>query len=51
MLKVVIEPQRLSVALKSKPDEPIVEGDLFEKIKVDETFWTIEDSQYLQITF
>lgn len=51
MLKVEIKPKHLFVALKGKEGEPLLNGELSEKVKVDDTFWTIEDSQYLNITF
>lgn len=41
--------QHLSVALKGS-SEKLVEGDLFEKIKVEDSFWSIEDNKYLVLT-
>lgn len=32
-------------------DEPIIDGELCEKVKVDDTFWNIEDNQSLLINF
>ena len=49
-LVVVIKPKYLSVALKGS-SEPIVAGDLCEKIKVEDSYWTIEDDKYLNINF
>ena len=51
MLKVEIKPKRLFVAIKGKENEPIVDGELCEKVKAEDSFWTIEDSEYLNITF
>ena len=51
MLKVDIQTKKLTVALKGKESEPIIDGELSEKIKVEDTFWTVEDNQYLNINF
>lgn len=50
-LDVEIKAKRLRVALKAKKDEPLVEGELCEKVKVDDTFWSVEDNQFLNINF
>jgi hypothetical protein len=39
----------LSVGLKGK--DPIISGELCEKIKVEDSFWTIEDNKFLNINF
>lgn len=31
--------------------EPLVDGELSEKIKVDDSFWSVEDKKYCNITF
>ena len=49
-LEVKIEPKKLYVKLKSQ-DEPLINGELQEKIKADETYWSIEDKKYLNIVF
>ena len=49
-LIVVIKPKRLKVQLKNA-DTPIVDGELCEKVKADDCFWSIEDNQFLQISF
>jgi hypothetical protein len=41
MLDVVIKSKFLSVAIKGQP--PIVSGDLCEKVKVEDSFWSVED--------
>ena len=51
MLKVEIKPKKLFVALKGKESEPLVDGELCEKVKVEDSAWVIEDSEYLNITF
>ena len=48
-LIVVMKPQYLSVAIKGQ-EEKLVEGDLFEKIKVEDSFWNLEDNKYLVLT-
>jgi hypothetical protein len=53
-LSVVIKKKHLKVALKAKPDEPIIDGPLHKEIKVDETLWSIESDgakRLLQINF
>lgn len=40
----------MKVQLKGS-DEPIIDGELCEKVKVDDTFWNIEDNQSLLINF
>ena len=32
-------------------DEPLVDGELAEKVKVDDSFWSVEDGQYLNVNF
>jgi len=50
MLQVKIEPKRLFVKLKAD-DQPLIDGELQEKIKVDDSYWSIEDKKYINITF
>ncbi|KAF5198482.1 Nuclear migration protein nudc [Thalictrum thalictroides] len=38
---------RLKVGLKGKP--PIIDGDLFQSIKVDDCFWSIEDEKFISV--
>ena len=51
MLDVNIKAKHLRVALKSKPKEPLVDGELAEKVKVDDSFWSVEDGHFLNINF
>ena len=51
MLKVEIKPKRLFVSLKGKESEPIIEGELCERVKADESFWTVDNKEFLTITF
>jgi hypothetical protein len=48
-LSVVIKPKFLSVAFKGK--EPFVSGELCEKVKVDDSFWSVEENKFLNINF
>lgn len=48
-LSVEIKPKHLKVGFKGKA--PFLEGDLCEKVKVEDSLWTIEDRKFLQITF
>lgn len=49
MLDVQIKSKFLSVAIKGQP--PIVKGDLCEKVKVEDSFWSVEDQKFLNINF
>lgn len=44
-----MKPKHLRVGLKGK--EPILDGELYEKIKVEDSMWSIEDNKYLNINF
>ncbi|KAJ1311668.1 hypothetical protein OPQ81_010142 [Rhizoctonia solani] len=46
-LVVKIQKKKLSAGLKGK--EPILEGDLCQEIKVEESTWTVEDQEFLDI--
>lgn len=50
MCDVRIKPKRLYVKLKDQ-EQPIIDGELQEKIKVEDSFWSIEDKKYINITF
>lgn len=39
------------MALKSKPNEPLIDGELAEKVKTDDSFWSVEDGHFLNINF
>lgn len=47
---MTIKPKHLLVKLKDQ-QESIIDGDLSEKIKVEDSFWSIEDKKYINITF
>ena len=49
-LVVVMKPKHLYVKLVSQ-DTPLIDGDLQEKVKVEDSFWNIEDKKYLNIVF
>lgn len=42
-LNVVIKKKHLKIALKTKPNEPIVDGPLHKEVKTDETIWSVQD--------
>ena len=42
-IEVVFKPKHLRVALRSKPDEPFVDGELTKTISVDDSTWTLSD--------
>jgi CS domain len=46
-MDIKMQSKAISVALKGSKDGPLLKGDLSEKIKVDDSFWTIEDRKYL----
>lgn len=50
MIDVQIRPKRLLVKLKNQ-EQPLVEGELQEKVKVEDSFWSLEDQKYINITF
>lgn len=50
MLDIVMRPKHLKVKLKGE-DICIIDGDLQEKIKVEESFWNLEDKKYVNISF
>lgn len=47
-LNVVISSQHLTVGMKGQP--PIIDGDLFSAVKVEESMWTIEDGCTVVVT-
>lgn len=50
MLEVKIQPKHVFVKVKGS-DAALIDGDLPEKVKVDESFWSVEDKKYCTITF
>jgi len=50
MCDVKIKPKRLFVKLKNQ-DEPIIDGELQERVKVEDSFWSVEDKKFINITF
>ena len=50
MLIVDIKPKSVKVQIKGF-SEPILNGELCEKVKVEDSFWAVEDNQYLNINF
>ena len=50
MLDVKIQAKHLYVAIKGEK-EPILDGELCEKVKVDDSFWNVEDNEFLNINF
>ena len=47
---VTIKPKHLKVMLKNQ-EVAMIDGELSEKIKVEDSFWSIEDKKYINITF
>lgn len=48
-LNIVIKSKFLSVALKGK--DPIIKGELCEKVKVEDSYWSLEENKFLNINF
>jgi len=48
-LIVDIRKKHLKVSLKSKPNEPLIDGPLHKSIIVDDTCWTLEDNKEISI--
>ncbi|POM63319.1 Nuclear migration protein nudC-like protein [Phytophthora palmivora] len=49
-LKCQIESTKLHVALKSDPTKPLLEGEFPEKIRADESIWSLESNHTLNIS-
>jgi CS domain len=47
---VEIKVKHLKVLVKGQT-VPIIDGELCEKIKVDDSFWSVEDNQFLNLNF
>jgi len=50
ILLVDIKPKHFKVLIKGQK-EPLIQGELCEKVKVDETLWSVEDQQFLNVNF
>ncbi len=42
-LLVVIKPKHLKIAIKGQ-ETPLLEGELCEKVRVEDSFWSVEDA-------
>ena len=42
MLSVTLTNTKFKIALKAKPNEPIIEGEFNKRIKCDESTWSLE---------
>jgi hypothetical protein len=49
-VEVVIKSQYLKIKIKGQ-DTAIVDGELAEKVKVDDSYWTIESKKFISISF
>ena len=47
-LVVTIKSKHLKVLVKGQ-DAPLIDGELFDKIKPDDSYWNVEDAEYLNI--
>ena len=47
---VIIKPKHLKVQIKGQ-DAAIIDGELSEKVKVEDSFWNLEDKKYINIVF
>ena len=45
-LKIVIEPKRVFAALKSDLANPLIQGELFERIKAEKSSWILDENKY-----
>jgi hypothetical protein len=48
MLDVKMTPSNVCVKLKGE-EEPLLEGEFFDKIKMENSFWSVEDENYLRL--
>ena len=46
----IIKTKHLKVQIKGQ-DTPILDGELHERVKCEDSFWSVEDEEYLSITF
>lgn len=49
-MDIKIQTKKLFVKIKGQ-DTPLIDGELQERVKVEGSFWSIEDKKYLNITF
>jgi hypothetical protein len=49
-MEIEIKAKHLFVKIKGQ-DQPLLDGELQEKVKIDDSFWSIEDKKYINITF
>ncbi len=49
-LLVEIKPKHFKVLIKGQT-EPLIQGELCEKVKVEDSLWSVEDQQYLNVNF
>jgi hypothetical protein len=49
-MDIKIQTKKLLVKIKGQ-DTPLIDGELQERIKVEGSFWSIEDKKYVNITF
>lgn len=47
---VEIKPKHLKVLIKGQ-SQPIIDGELCEKVKVEDSFWSVEDNKFLNLNF
>lgn len=49
-MDIKIQTKKLFVKIKGQ-DTPLIDGELQERVKVEGSFWSIEDKKYVNITF
>ena len=49
-LIVTIKPKHLKVQIKGQP-EPLIDGELCERVKSEDSFWSVEDEEFLNFNF
>lgn len=50
-LKIEIKPKYVMACYKGKESEPLIKGEICEKVKVDDTMWSIEEGTQLIFNF
>ena len=49
-IDVKIKPKHLCIKIAGQ-EKPIIDGEISEKIKVEDSFWNLEDKKYINIVF
>lgn len=48
-LEIVIKPKHLKIRIKST-NTVLCDGEMYEKVKAEESYWSLEDGKYINLT-